>query len=140
MWKKVYSKFYSDVSVEQLWKVLTAIDQWPKWHDDLEYCKLSGEFEVGNSFTLKPKNAPSVNVVLTDIVEHKRFTDCTHFFGAKMYNTHTLKSQDGGVVISNEVLVTGPLRWLWIKLVAQNVVNSLPSEFEALVALARKSK
>jgi len=37
----------------------------------------------------------------------------------------------------NTLVVTGPLKWLWIKLVASNVANSVPEEMEALVTLAR---
>jgi hypothetical protein len=33
--------------------------------------------------------------------------------------------------------VTGPLKWLWIKLVAQNVADTVPEEMENLVKLAR---
>lgn len=34
-------------------------------------------------------------------------------------------------------VVTGPLKFLWIKLVAQNVADTVPQEMEALVDLAR---
>jgi len=41
---------------------------------------------------LKPKGAPAVKIKLTEINEMQNFTDCTKFFGAKMYDTHSSAS------------------------------------------------
>lgn len=38
---------------------------------------------------LKPKGIKAVKITLTEIEKDRKFTDCTHFFGAKMYVTHT---------------------------------------------------
>ena len=113
------------------------MNQWPTWHGDLDDCKLNGPFEVGNYFMLKPKGVKAVKIVLTDIDEGKSFTDCTKFFGANMYDTHTMEETPEGVCLTNTLVVTGPLKWLWIKLVAQNVADSVPDKMEALVCLAR---
>ena len=42
-----------------------------------------------------------------------------------------------GLLISNTLVVRGPLQWFWIKLVAQNVADTVPQELEALVKVAR---
>ena len=60
------------------------------------------------------------------------------FFGAKMYDTHSLKEVSGGIELSNKLVVTGPLKWMWIMLVAKNVAATVPEEMEALVKLVRK--
>ncbi|MCB1116053.1 MAG: SRPBCC family protein [Chlamydiia bacterium] len=138
MWKSTYSKFYSGISPEVVWKLWTDINNWPVWHDDLVECKLEGEFKVGARFMLKPKGAPAVKIVLTEVVEMERFTDCALFFFAKMYNTHTIEVKNDGVILSNELVVTGPLKWLWVKLVAKHVAESVPEEIDALIHLARK--
>ena len=36
------------------------------------------------------------------------------------------------------MVVTGPLRWLWIKLVAKNVSDTVPNEVDSLVQLCYK--
>ena len=104
----------------------------------MDYCKLAGEFEVGNHFMLKPKGHSEVKILLTDITEMQGFTDCTSFFGAKMYDTHSMEETKDGVIISNKLVVTGPLTWLWIALVAKDVAKTIPDENDALVSLARK--
>lgn len=137
MWKQSFSKIYPDVEKNHVWRIWTDINNWPKWHGDLDYCKLIGDFKVGNHFILKPKKMMGVKIKLTNIVEGKSFTDCTSFLGAKMYDTHALEETPTGLKLSNTLIVTGPLKWLWIKLVAKHVAVTIPQETESLVALAR---
>lgn len=139
MWIRSHSKVYQDVTKEDIWRIWTDVNNWAKWHGDLDYCKMEGLFHVGNHFMLKPKNAPAVKIQLTDIEEGKQFTDCTKFFGAKMYDTHSMTETSGGLRLSNKLVVTGPLKWLWIKLVAKNVADTVPDEMDSLVKLAMKN-
>ena len=53
-----------------------------------------------------------------------------------MYDTRALEETPNGLQLTNILVVTGPLKWLWIKLVAQDVANTVPDEMEALVELA----
>lgn len=138
MWTRHYSAFYPNVCPKAIWRLWTAINDWPQWHSDLEYCRLSGEFAVGNHFILKPKGGPAVKIDLVDIKPGEAFMDCTRFWGAKMFDTHRLEVKGSGVVLSNTLVVTGPLRWLWIKLVAKNVADTVPDEMQALVRLAQE--
>ncbi len=138
MWERTYSKTFTGIKKEDIWSIWTDVNSWPKWHDDLDYCKLDGEFEVGNHFMLKPKGVRPVKITLTDINQGTSFTDCTTFPGAKMHDTHALEETREGLKLTNILKVTGPLKWLWIKLVAQNVADTVPEEMEALVTLARR--
>lgn len=139
MWTRTYRKTFTGVDKNTIWRIWTDINHWPTWHGDLEYCTLEGPFTVGNHFMLKPKGIRAVKIMLTEIKEGESFTDCTTFFGAKMYDTHALKETPEGLELSNTLIVTGPLKWLWIKLVAQNVADTIPEETEALVKLARQT-
>ena len=137
MWVRTHSRLYTGVKKETIWRIWTDIDNWPTWHGDLDYCKLEGPFKVGSHFMLKPKGMNPVKIVLTEINEGISFTDCTSFFGAKMYDTHAMEETPEGILLTNKLVVTGPLAWLWIKLVAQNVADTIPDENDALVRLAR---
>lgn len=79
-------------------------------------------------------------IMLTDVQEGYQFTDCTTFWGAKMYDTHAMEETPDGLRIINTLVVKGPLKWFWIKLVAQNVAKTVSEETEALVKLARELK
>lgn len=136
MWTKTYSKTYAGVTKEAIWRLWTDVSCWPEWHDDLEYCSMEGPFEEGNYFMLKPKGMKAVKIVLTQVTPGKQFTDCTTFFGAQMSDTHYMEETQDGIKITNTIVVKGPLGWLWIKLVAQHVANSIPEEMDALVKRA----
>ena len=138
MWTKSYSKVFQDIQREDIWRIWIDVNNWSKWHDDLDYCRIDGDFVVGNHFMLKPKGVSAVKIVLTEIKEGYSFTDCTSFFGAKMYDTHAVEETTDGLKLTNTLIVTGPLKWLWIKLVAQNVADSVHAEMESLVRLARR--
>jgi hypothetical protein len=137
MWVRTHSKLYTGVKKETIWRIWTDINNWPTWHGDLDSCTLEGPFKVGNHFMLKPKGMKPVKIVLTEINDGKSFTDCTSFFGAKMYDTHALEETPEGLLLTNKLLVTGPLAWIWIKLVAQHVADTIADENDALVKLAR---
>jgi hypothetical protein len=140
MWKKTYTQTFKDLNRETIWRIWTDINNWTTWHDDLDYCKIEGDFAVGNHFMLKPEGAPAVKIMLTQINKGYSFTDCTTFFGAKMYDTHSMMETENGLELTNTLIVKGPLKWLWIKLVAKNVADSIPHETENLAKLARGGK
>lgn len=137
MWTRVYSKVYQGIRREDIWAIWIDVNNWAQWHGDLDYCKMEGAFEVGNHFYLKPKGVSPVKIMLTHIEEGHYFTDCTTFFGAKMYDTHSMEETPEGLKLTNKLVVTGPLSWLWVKLVAQNVADTVADETDALVNLAR---
>lgn len=135
MWTRTYSKTFKNIKREDVWSLWADVERWPTWHGDLDYCKLVGDFAVGNYFILKPKGVRPVKIVLTELNEGYSFTDCTSFLGAKMYDTHAMEETDKGLRLTNTLVVTGPMKWLWIKLVAQNVANTVPQEIESLVTM-----
>ena len=137
MWIKEYSKAFQGIKREDIWRIWADVNNWPAWHGDLDYCKLDGDFVIGNHFMLKPKGVSPVKIVLTEVNEGYHFTDCTSFFGAKMYDTHTVEETSDGLKLTNKLIVIGPLKWLWIKLVAQNVADTVPEEMEKLVRISR---
>lgn len=140
MWKSTYNKFFKGLDKGAVWRIWSDVNSWAAWHDDLDYCRMEGAFERGNHFMLKPKGVGVVKIVLTDVQDGIGFTDCTTFFGAKMFDMHLMEERDGGVLLSNTVIVTGPLRWLWVKLVAQGVADSVPHQIDALAERARGLK
>jgi hypothetical protein len=53
-----------------------------------------------------------------------------------MVDVHEFVESDGGVEIRNTTSMDGPLAWVWRKLVAEGVANSLPEQTSRLVARA----
>ncbi len=138
IWQKTFTKIYPGVNKEAAWRIATDINRWPEWHGDLESCTMEEPFVVGNHFMLKPKDRKAVKIILTEIQEGHSFTDCTIFPGARMYNTHALEETSEGLRITNTTVVRGPLKWLWVKLVAEHVTATIEEETEALINLVEQ--
>lgn len=139
MWIRSYKTICKGLKKEDIWRIWVDVNSWPQWHGDLDYCKMDGPFVLGNHFMLKPKGAAAVKIEITKLEEGRRFTDCTTFFGAKMYDTHEIEETKEGLMLTNTLVVKGPLTFLWVKLVAQHVADSVPQEIETLIELAKKS-
>jgi len=140
MWDKTFTKIYQNVAKEDIWKLWADVNNWPQWDQDLQYCQLDGDFIAGNSFVLKPKNGPKVEITLTEVEENKKFVNYCSFFGAKMYDAHYLEETQEGVSVTHILSVTGPLAFLWVRLVAKKLFAEIPSQTDNLVELARSRR
>jgi hypothetical protein len=136
MWKKSHSIVTKKASKEQMWKLFADVNNWHRWKNDIEFAKMEGKFEKGNYFLLKPKGSPKVKIELIETVENKKFTDLTRFPLAKMYGEHVFEDTSDGLKIITTMKVEGVLSFLWIKLVAKNIVDALPVEMEQQVRFA----
>jgi hypothetical protein len=105
---------------------------------EIEYAKMEGKFEKGNHFILKPKGGPKVKIELIETIENKKFVDYTKFPLAKMYGEHIFEETNEGLKITTTMKVEGLLSFVWIKLVAQGIVDSLPKETQQQITFASK--
>lgn len=133
MWSKTHSMTVTGITAAQVWTVWSNINDWPLWHDDLEWTKLHGPFAVGSFFQLKIKKGPTVKIEIIESTPNKSFSDCTRFPFAKMYDTHQLEETKEGLCITSTLKVTGPLGFLWRKLVAEKVAADVPEEMANLI-------
>lgn len=140
MWTKSHSVITKDVTKEQMWKLLTDIDNWKNWDKTVENSELLGEFKVGNYFLLKPKGGPKVKIKLIEIIENKKYTDETTFPFANMKGEHFFEETKDGLKITVTMSVTGILSFLWIKLVAKGIVDALPTDMLEQIKVASKLK
>jgi hypothetical protein len=130
MWTKTHSMITRKATSEQMWKLFQDVNNWNKWDSGIDYAKMEGDFRQGNHFLLKPKNGPKVKIELVEAVKNRKFTDLTRFPLAKMYGEHTFEETPEGLKITTTMKVVGPLGFLWVKLVASDIVSHLPEEME----------
>ncbi|MEP6646052.1 MAG: SRPBCC family protein [Saprospiraceae bacterium] len=138
MWTKTYSIETNEVTKEQMWKLFSEVNQWHLWDKGIEYAKIEGKFEKGNTFLLKPKGGPKVKIELVEALENRRFTDYTKFPLAEMYGEHTFEETSKGLKITTTMKVKGLLGFLWVKLVAKGIADGLPVEMKEQLAYASK--
>ena len=137
MWIKSYSVVTKEVTAAQMWKLFSDVNNWHTWDEGIEWAKMEGEFAVGNQFMMRPKGGPNVKIKLVETTPNKSFTDFTQFPLAKMYGTHTFELTSEGLKITTTMKMQGILGFLWIKIVAQKIVDSLPTEMQAQIQAAK---
>ena len=133
MWSMSYSKKVSGLTVEQIWAVWTNVNLWHTWQPDIEQAKIEGEFKVGNTFMLKPKGGPRVNIEIIRAEPFKQFIDLTRFPGARMYGSHEFIEHENELEIKTTMSIEGPLSFIWKKLVAEGVANNMPEQTKSLI-------
>ena len=138
MWQKTYSVITKEVTKEQIWKLTTDIDNWKNWDNTVEDSKLLGDFKVGSFFMLKPKGGPKVKIKLIEIEPYKKFTDLTKFPLAKMYGEHFYEETKDGLKITVTMTVKGLLSFIWVKLVAKDIVDNLAEDVANQIKNAKK--
>ena len=138
MWTKSYSVTTTDVTKEQMWNLFADVNKWPSWDEGVEFTELKGNFEKGNSFILKPKGGPKTRVELLETVINKSYLDVTAFPLAKMYGSHDFEETPGGLKITITISVKGILAFLWVKIVAQDIVKGLPADVKKQIETAGK--
>lgn len=137
MWKKTYSVTTTEVTKEQIWSLMADVNSWHTWDESIEFAKLQGKFESGNSFQLRPQGGPTVKVKLLEIEENRHFRDVTTFPMAKMYDDHFYEETEEGLRITSVITVKGFLGFLWVRLVAKDIVNNLPQDIDNQIAHAK---
>jgi|1185.fasta_scaffold131510_2 hypothetical protein len=137
MWTRTHSTTVKGLDIDKLWTVWSDVDRWHEWQPDLEFAKLNGPFATGSTFTLRPKGGPTVQIELLAVDPGRRFTDLTRFPLGRMYGDHVFVVRGDEIEIQTTVRVEGPLRVLWVKLVADGVARKLAAQTEELISRAR---
>lgn len=136
MWSSSCSKVFKSVKKEAIWQRWADVNSWHEWIPNVESCRLDKPFASGSSFTLKPKNSSAVTVQLLNVKRDQTFTGCTRFFGATMYDIHEMHQDPQGIRLTVTLKVTGPLGFLWRKLVAEKIEANLPTLLKNLANVA----
>ena len=138
MWEKTYTTTTKKVSAAQMWRLFADVNHWHEWDEAIEYAALEGDFRSGNHFMMKVKNGPKVKIPLIATEENRSFTDLTRFPLARMTGEHRFEETREGLKITTTMRVTGLLGFLWRKIVAQGIVDSLPAETERQIDFAAR--
>lgn len=138
MWVRSHSIITKEVTKEQMWQLFADVNNWHTWDRGIDFAKMDGQFEVGNHFILKPKGGPQVKIALIEVIKNQKYVDFTQFPLAKMYGEHTLEETPGGLKITTTMKMEGLFTFLWRKLVAQGIVNNLPTDMDDQVKAAAK--
>lgn len=113
MWKEKISLETNEISCEQVYKIISDVNNWNKWDSEIEWTKLDGEVEIWKIWWLKPKGWPKTKMEITDYKNPNLFVDVASLPFAKMKTTHHFEQVSWMTKISFEIEITGFLSFLW---------------------------
>ena len=112
-----------------VWRILTAIDEWPTWQCGVKSANLNGPLVVGTTFSWKTGGI-SIRSELSEVLINQRIGWTGTALGTKAVHSWLLEEQDGAtLVVTNETL-TG---WL-PKLMGVFNPNFLKTSLQAVLS------
>jgi hypothetical protein len=137
MWSKSHSIVTKEVTKEQMWKLAADVNNWHTWDKGVAFAKLEGRFEKGNHFMFQPTGGPRLTIRIVEVTPNKSYTDFTKFPLAKMYGEHAFEETPNGLKLTTTMKVEGLLGFLWRKIVAQKIVDTLPEDMLQQIKTAK---
>jgi len=124
---------------EAIFKLWADIDNWAEYDNGIEWAKLTDSFSAGGHYTLKPKGGPKVKATILVVEPGKKFVDVSHLMGAKLKLDHSITKQNELTEISISMTISGPMSWLWTKILGKNQQSDLEQSTANLIARAEKN-
>lgn len=115
------------------------VASWPDWDEDLKAASIDGSFAHGTSGVVEPKSGPKSKVTFLDIRSEQGFAVECPLPLCKMRFEHELQPTGGGTLVTHRVIFSGPLAWLFGRLMGPSMRKTLPETMRRLetAALAR---
>jgi hypothetical protein len=135
MWQANF-KTTTDVSPEDLYRVLTNLNAWKQWDKGIEYTQLLGEAKTGRAFMLKPKCGPVVKITIEKMWPFE-VIDVAHLPLAKMRTVHKYTRVGNTTHIYMELQIWGALGFLWRKVIGENQMKDAAVHTHAMIEYAR---
>ncbi|MCA3725927.1 MAG: SRPBCC family protein [Phenylobacterium sp.] len=123
-------------SPEQVWRLWSDVGGWSLWDPEVESSALDGAFTKGVRGSLKPRGGPLTRFELVSVEPCRGFTNCSRLPLARIDFIHTLREDGGGTVIEHRVEMSGPLTFLFRRLIGAGLARGLPGAVTRLARLA----
>ncbi len=108
---------------------------WPQWSPDTDWVRVDGPVAVGTTGTMKPAGGPKVRFTVTACEPGREYTDTTRLPGARLVFQHLAVPDGQGTELSVRVTMSGPMTWLWSRVMGGGFAESAQVDLDRLVTL-----
>lgn len=112
------------------------IDNWANYDDGIEWAKLTDKFEAGGRYVIKPKGGPKTEADIIAVRSDESFIDISHLPGAKLRFDHEITHSNESTIVSITMTLSGPLSWVWSKILGKNQQADLEKSTAKLLVKA----
>lgn len=113
-------------TVDIVWEYLTDVGSWPRWDTELVSAQLDGNFRRGASGKMVPKSGPNLSFELTKVVEGRSYVVVTPLYFGAIEMKRSVDSSKEGTVFTDDIRFTGPLGWLYGRVLGRGFRGVLP--------------
>jgi len=125
-------------SPERIWDFWSDVETWHTWDGGLDGAAIEGEFVSGTTGWLKPANGPKVKLELMKVQRNKFFHDRTQLPLGRIDFFHSLEQVGDQTKITQQIEMTGPLTFIFSRLIGNGLKQRLPAVMNTLVRLAEE--
>lgn len=123
---------------EAIWRLWADVDNWKEWDPGVEDSSIDGPFVEGTRYGLRPKGGPKVTSVLTDVRLSEGFSVHTRLPLANLDFFHEMERVGEGTRITHRVEISGPLSFMFARLMGRGMEKGLPETVRNLARLAEE--
>lgn len=125
------------VAAEALFARWADVDTHPEWSKGLAWTRLDEPVRLGARGRLKPAGGPSFRFEVTELLADRVFADTSYLPGARLSFRHAAEPVDGGSSVHVSVDLSGPLAWLWTRVLGGSAAlqADIEKDLTALVEL-----
>ena len=117
-----YTVITEEVSQREIWSLITNVNSWKSWDNEVVDSRIEGDFKAGNTFMLHPKGAGEIKVFIEEVVPDSYYRDVTRFPFARLYDEQ------------------GMLSSLWFMLVMKNMAKQLPNDIKKQITVIKAAR
>ena len=118
---------------QEVWNILTNIDQWDNWQTDIRKPKLMGELKPNTRFDWETGGA-KIRSTLHTVQPYKEIGWTGETFGARAIHNWTIAEVDGATQVSVDECMEGLMTWLFKDLFNKNLAKGMQHWLELLKA------
>lgn len=130
--KPIEASVYIDAAPAAVFAVYEDVSSWSVWDPDTQHAEIDGPFDVGTSGRLVPAKGAGINMRITEMIPHERFTVVGGIPLFKMTFVHELRPEQGGTRATHRASFSGALAFLFGTLVRSQLSAGLPITMASL--------
>lgn len=138
MWTKRES-IKTNASKKEIWKLWIDVKNWNIWDDQVVSSSLDGEFKIGQTGQIRPKEGPKNSFKVVEITSNKSFTTRLKLPLSKMDFIHKMEEKNDEIILIHEIQITGFLTFLFSRIIGEKIIKELPRALNKLSELAQNN-
>jgi hypothetical protein len=119
-------------SAERVYGLYADVTTWPTWDPAVLEVSLASGLRTGSGGWLRAQGGPRTRIRIHEASAPSSFTVASQLPGCEMLFGHSLTSVAGGVRATHTLSFTGPLAFLFRRLLGVRIASTLPAALQGL--------